>query len=65
MVHVVTADETAAACPGCGVVSSSVKERVMTSPKDIPYGVDHIRTAASRNSRSYFFRFSDIASPYS
>lgn len=38
VVHVVTADETAAACPGCGVVSSSVKERVSTSPKDIPYG---------------------------
>lgn len=38
VVHVVTADETAAACPGCGVVSTSVKERVITSPKDIPYG---------------------------
>ena len=38
VVHVVTADETAAACPGCGVVSTAVKERVTTSPKDIPYG---------------------------
>lgn len=38
VVHVVTADETAAACPGCGVVSSSVKEYATTCPKDIPYG---------------------------
>ncbi|KAA8955108.1 ISL3 family transposase, partial [Mycobacterium sp.] len=42
VVHVVTAEETAAACPGCGVVSSSVKERVCTSPRDIPYGRDPI-----------------------
>jgi len=38
VVHVVTADETAAACPGCGVVSRSVKQRTTTRPKDIPYG---------------------------
>ena len=42
VVHVVTADEAAAACPGCGVVSTSVKEHVRTSPKDIPYGHDDI-----------------------
>ena len=42
VVHVATADETAAACPGCGVVSTSVKEHVKTSPKDIPYGSDDI-----------------------
>jgi transposase len=42
VVHVVTADEAAAACPGCGVVSSSVKEHVTTSPRDIPYGPDDI-----------------------
>ncbi|MGH3966618.1 MAG: transposase family protein, partial [Mycobacterium sp.] len=42
VVHVVTADETAAACPGCGVVSTSVKERVSSSPRDIPYGQDPI-----------------------
>ena len=42
VVHVVTADEAAAACPGCGVVSTSVKEQVRTSPKDIPYGHDDI-----------------------
>jgi transposase len=42
VVHVVTADETATACPGCGVVSSSVKEHVTTSPRDIPYGPDGI-----------------------
>ncbi|UGU29509.1 ISL3 family transposase [Mycolicibacterium smegmatis] len=38
VVHVVTAQESAAACPGCGVVSTSVKEYTTTRPKDIPYG---------------------------
>jgi transposase len=42
VVHVVTADEAAAACPACGVVSTSVKARVATSPRDIPYGPDRI-----------------------
>ena len=42
VVHVVTDQPTAAACPSCGVVSTSVKERVTTAPKDIPYGADPI-----------------------
>ncbi len=42
VVHVITAEESAAACPDCGVVSTSVKEYVTTSPKDIPYGQDRI-----------------------
>jgi transposase len=42
VVHVVTAEMAAAACPGCGVVSTSVKARVATSPKDIPYGEGRI-----------------------
>jgi transposase len=42
VVHVVTDEPTAAACPACGVVSTSVKGRVTTSPKDIPYGQDRI-----------------------
>ncbi|WP_255606089.1 ISL3 family transposase [Mycolicibacterium xanthum] len=42
VVHVVTVDESAAVCPGCGVVSSSVKEHTTTSPKDIPYGHDDV-----------------------
>jgi transposase len=42
VVHVVTDDEAAVACPGCGVASTSVKERVTTSPRDIPYGQDRI-----------------------
>lgn len=37
-VHVGTADETAAACPTCGVFSTSVKGYVTTRPKDLPYG---------------------------
>jgi transposase len=42
VVHVVTDEPSAAACPGCGVVSTSVKEHVTTSPKDIRYGHDDI-----------------------
>ncbi|TVS82951.1 hypothetical protein [Mycobacterium helveticum] len=38
VVQVASADEAAAACPDCGVVSTSVKARVSTSPRDIPYG---------------------------
>jgi transposase len=38
VVHVVTCEETASACPACGVLSSSVKGRVRTRPRDIPYG---------------------------
>lgn len=37
-VHVQTDDETAAGCPSCGVVSRSVKGRVITRPRDLPYG---------------------------
>ncbi len=40
--HAVTAGEAAAACPSCGVVPTSVKARVTTSPRDIPYGQDRI-----------------------
>jgi len=38
VVHVVTDDETAAACPGCGVFSTSVRQRRTTRPRDLPYG---------------------------
>jgi transposase len=38
VVHVVTADPHAVACPGCGTVSTSVKQRTSTAPKDLPYG---------------------------
>jgi len=42
VVYAVTAEETAAACPSCGVFSTSMKGRVSTSPRDIPYGEDRI-----------------------
>jgi transposase len=42
VVHVATAEESAAACPSCGMFSTSVKGRVTTSPRDIPYGEDRI-----------------------
>jgi transposase len=38
VVHVETADESTAGCPGCGVVSTSVKGLVTTAPRDLPYG---------------------------
>ena len=42
VVQVATTDPTAAACPSCGVFSSSRKGRTTTSPKDIPYGEGRI-----------------------
>jgi transposase len=38
LVRVATADETAAACPTCGVFSTKVKEYVWTRPRDLPQG---------------------------
>ena len=43
VVHVVTADETASACPSCGVFSVALKGRVCTRPRDIPYGTTRLR----------------------
>ena len=37
-VHVLTDDESAAACPVCGVLSTSVRQYRTTRPKDLPYG---------------------------
>lgn len=41
-VHVQTACGAAAGCPSCGVISSSVKGYVTTTPRDIPYGTRRI-----------------------
>jgi len=38
VVRVVTDDETAAACPACGVFSSSVRQCRTTRPRDVRYG---------------------------
>jgi transposase len=43
VVHVLTADEAAAACPSCGVISRSGKGRACTRPRDIPYGARVLR----------------------
>jgi transposase len=43
VVHVITADETASACPSCGVLSVSLKGRACTRPRDIPYGTRGLR----------------------
>ena len=42
VVHVVTDDETAAACPACGVFSTSVRQRRTTRPVDLPYGEERL-----------------------
>jgi transposase len=42
VVRVATADETAAACPRCGVFSTRVKEYVTTRPRDLPRGRDRV-----------------------
>jgi transposase len=38
MVHVETAEKSASGCPGCGVVSESVKEYLTTTPRDLSFG---------------------------
>ncbi len=38
LVEVATADEMAAACPTCGVISTRVKEYVCTRPRDLAQG---------------------------
>jgi transposase len=42
VVHVLTDDETAAACPACGVFSTSVRQRRTTRPRDLPYGEERL-----------------------
>ncbi len=41
--HLLTADETASACPSCGVVSISLKGHAVTHPRDVPYGQAPVR----------------------
>ena len=38
LVHVVTSASSAAGCPQCGVVSTSVRQYRTTRPRDLPYG---------------------------
>jgi transposase len=38
LVHVVTTASSAAGCPECGVVSTSVRQWRTTRPRDLPYG---------------------------
>jgi transposase len=43
VVHVVTDDPSAAVCPACGVLSSSVRQRRRTRPRDLSYGEERLR----------------------
>ncbi len=42
MVHLLTDDEAAAACPACGVLSRAVRQRRTTRPRDVPYGEESL-----------------------
>ncbi len=42
VVHVLTEDETAAACPACGVFSASVRQRRTTRPRDLAFGEERL-----------------------
>ena len=42
VVHVLTEDPDAAACPQCGVISASVRQRRTTRPRDLPYGQERL-----------------------
>jgi transposase len=45
VVHVVTADASAAACPQCGTFSTSIRQRRTTRPRDLPYGEQPLAVA--------------------
>jgi transposase len=42
LVHVRTAVSSAAGCPACGVISTSVKQYRTTRPRDLPYGEERL-----------------------
>jgi transposase len=43
VVRVVTTDQAARACPGCGVAATRVKELVTTRPRDLEHGGGQVR----------------------
>ena len=43
VVHMVTVELAASACPSCGVISTSTKGRVVSRPRDIGYGTSSLR----------------------
>jgi hypothetical protein len=45
-VHLITADETAKACPTWGVFATQVKGSAVTRPRDLPYGENRRSGAA-------------------
>jgi transposase len=51
LVHVKTVASSAAGCPACGVVSTSVKQYRTTRPRDLPYGEE--RLAVRWHKRQY------------
>lgn len=43
VVRLETAEQTAAACPTCGVLASRIKEYVSTAPRDLPCGTGSLQ----------------------
>jgi transposase len=43
LVHLTTVARSAAACPACGVMSTSVKQYRTTRPRDLPYGEERLQ----------------------
>jgi transposase len=59
LVHMVTAASSAAGCPQCGVVSTSVRQYRTTRPRDLPYGEEPL--AVRWHKRQY--RCRELACP--
>jgi transposase len=49
VVHVVTASQAATTCPSCQTPATARKERLATSPRDLPYGEHAIRLVWHKN----------------
>lgn len=49
VVEVVTSDPCASACPSCGVISTSLKERTTSGVRDVPYGPARVRLVWHKN----------------
>jgi hypothetical protein len=53
LVHVRTAELTAAGCPVCGVISTSVKQYRTTRPRDLPYGEEPLAVRWHKRQHRY------------
>ncbi len=59
LVHVTTASVSAAGCPACGVISTSVKQYRATRPRDLPYGEERLEVVWGK----WQYRYREEACP--